>query len=219
MRAMEVRRLLAQLAERQWGLVTAPQARAAGVTYVRLTRLTQAGVLRRLAHGVYLLEGAATDEHLDVRAAWLGLEPTRQAPDRVAEGAAGAVISHVSAAAVRGLCAGGAARYEFTVPGRKQSRRRDIRLHRGSLKAEEITTVAGMPVTTMERTIVDLIADGTELAIVAELFRAAQVRGCLDLDDLADRLEPYAARRGFADHDGAGLMGELAAAPALQPAH
>jgi predicted transcriptional regulator of viral defense system len=216
MRAREVRQLLADMAHAQRGVVTAVQARAAGITYVRLTRMSQSGTLRRLAHGVYLVEGAEPDEHRDLRAAWLALEPSRTGRERLADGAAGAVVSHGSASALHGSRPAGTVRHEFTVPGRKQSRRRDVRLHRGSLIADDITTVDGLPVTTAERTIVDLVADSVELDVIAALVRTARHRYGLDVEDLADRLEPYAARRGFPDRDGIGLLRHLCTVPALE---
>jgi predicted transcriptional regulator of viral defense system len=211
MRADDALRLLADLAQGQWGMVTAPQARTAGITYVRLTRMTQAGDLRRVAHGIYLLEGSPPDEHVELRAAWLGLDPGRRAIDRLGDGTAGSVVSHFSAAAMHGLAAP-AARHEFIVPGRKQSRRKDVGLHRSSLSAEDVTASCALPVTTVQRLIVDLIADGADIDRVAEVYARAAIRGGVDTDDLCERLQPYAARRGFTGRDGIALMSRLAAA-------
>lgn len=212
MRAAEVECLLADLADGQWGLVTAPQARAAGITYVRLTRMTQAGMLRRVAHGVYRLKGLPPDDHRDLRAAWLALEPAQRASARLSDGPGGAVVSHFSAAAMHGLGPVRGTRHEFIVPGRKQSRRGDVRLHRGSLNLDDITVAAGLPVTTIERLIVDLIADGADLDRVAEVYARAARHAAFNEEDLADRLEPYAMRRGFAERDGSALMHRLASA-------
>ena len=61
-------------AEGQWGLITLQQVRAAGVAWRSLTRLVEAGLLERVAHGVYRVRGGAEPDHLDLRAAWLQLE-------------------------------------------------------------------------------------------------------------------------------------------------
>ena len=210
MRAREVHARLAELASHQHGLVTAPQARAAGVTYVRLTRMSQSGALRRVAHGVYVLADAPADSHRDLRAAWLALDPEHDARARLADPAAGAVVSHFCAAALHGIAPAGA-QLEFIVPGRKQSRRGDVRLRRGSLAADDIAVAHGLPVTTIERLLVDLLSDGADLDAVAALYCRATADAPLR-DDLVDRLEPLAARRGFAPRDGRGLLARLAAA-------
>src|SRR3954452_18018961 len=98
MQAVEVEDVLAELVAGQWGLFTAQQARQVGVSRVRLSRLTPDGALLPLAHGVYALRGAAGGRHLELRAASLGVEPSRAASDRLTDRASGVVVSHASAA-------------------------------------------------------------------------------------------------------------------------
>jgi len=67
---------IGEVAAGQWGLITRRQAEAAGVPDTTLERLTApGGVLSRVAFGVYLLTAAPTPDHVDLRAAWLQLEP------------------------------------------------------------------------------------------------------------------------------------------------
>ncbi len=98
-------------------------------------KLTAAGsVLERVAHGVYRMAGAPEPDHLALRAAWLQLEPGVWAWEPTpAQG----VVSHRSAAALYGLGHLPADRHEFTLPGRKQTRRPEVRLHQRSLPANE----------------------------------------------------------------------------------
>jgi predicted transcriptional regulator of viral defense system len=72
------------LAEGQWGLVTLQEAKATGVARQSLTRLVEAGLLDRVAHGVYRIRGAPEPDHLALRAAWLQLDPARPAWQRLA---------------------------------------------------------------------------------------------------------------------------------------
>jgi len=209
MRAVQVEAALADLAAGQWGLFTAQQAQLAGVSRVRLARLTQAGVLVRLVHGVYVLRGAGSGEHLELRAAWLGLDPTRFAHERIGNGPAGAVVSHSSAANLSGYGDLDADRHEFTTHVRKQTRRPDLRLHRGTLKEAEITLVQGLPVTTAERTVVDLLAAGHDGEHVAGVLAGAVRARAIDLAPLAARLAPYAGRAGFPARDGRSLLEHL----------
>lgn len=204
---------LADVGAGQWGLLTTPQAVAAGINRMQLSRLNRAGVLTRLAHGVYGLRSAAGERHQDLAAAWLGLDPTRLAFERLADLAADpmadAVVSHASAATLHELGDLDADRHEFTTGARKQTRRQGLRLHRGKLSVGDITRRSGLPVTTPLRTIVDLLADGHDLDHVAGVLADAVRTRQLDLDELADRIGPHAGRRGFGRGAGRVLMDHL----------
>src|SRR5256885_16362378 len=68
-----------ELADGQWGLITRAQARATGVPRATFARLLERGLIERIAHGVYRKRGAGEVDHLEVRAAWLQLDPARPA--------------------------------------------------------------------------------------------------------------------------------------------
>jgi len=170
---------LADLAAAQWGLVTTSQANEAGVSRTHLNRLAVAGVLVRLTHGVYAMRTSAGDDLLDLRCAWLTLDPTRLAADRLTDPTPAVVVSHASAAHLHGHGDILADRHEFTVPTRKQTRRPELRLHRGDLPASDITVHRGLPVTTPARAVLDLLTahhDGEHVAgVLAAAVRAHQV--------------------------------------------
>src|SRR5882724_8174016 len=48
---------LARFAQGQWGMVTSAQAVQAGVSYMQLKRMTEAGLLEKAGQGVYLMIG------------------------------------------------------------------------------------------------------------------------------------------------------------------
>ncbi len=200
---------LADLAAAQWGLVTTSQAQTAGVARTHLNRLAAAGVLVRLTHGVYAMRTSAGEDLLDLRCAWLTLDPTRLAADRLADSTPTAVVSHASAAHLHGHGDLLADRHEFTVPTRKQTRRPELRLHRGDFLAADVTVHHGLPVTTPTRTVLDLLTahhDGEHVAgVLAGAVRAHQV----DLDDLAPRLAPFASRFGLPHCDGDAVLAHL----------
>ena len=123
---------LRDLAEGQWGLITLQQAGAADVAWRSLTRLVEAGLLERVAHGVYRIRGATEPDHLGLRAAWLQLDPSRPAWQRL-DAPGVAVLSHASAASLYGLGDLRADVPEFTIPERTQTRRPDVRIHRGTV--------------------------------------------------------------------------------------
>jgi hypothetical protein len=196
---------LADLTEDQWGLVTRRQVERAGVSRATVQRLVASGVLRRRTHGTYQLSGAPEPDLVDLRAAWLQLAPDRPAWEREA---AQGVVSHRSAAAVRGLGELPADRHEFTLPGRRQSRRPDLRLHTRPLADGDWTLVRGLPVTTPARTVADLIEDREDLGAVAQVVADA-LRSGERRATLTPALGRYAARLGLPAGDGDAVLRHL----------
>jgi predicted transcriptional regulator of viral defense system len=196
---------LAAIAEDQWGLVTRRQAELAGIPRRTLDRLTAGGKsLERVAQGVYRLTGAPTPDHLELRAAWLQLAPGVPAWKRAPEQG---VISHRSAAALYGLGNLPADRHEFTVATRKQSRRKDVRLHHRKLEKGEWGDLRGLPVTRPSRIASDLLFDNEDTGAVAQIVAEA-IREIYDYPGtFADALAPHARKFGLRKGDGIALLG------------
>lgn len=166
-----------------------------------------------MAHGVYRLRGGLPPDHLDLRATWLQLAPDPPAWERTPEEG---VVSHRSAAALYKLGHLPADVHEFTLPERKQSRRPDLRLHRGRLSDTDWTTVDGLPVTRPRRIAFDLLSaredPGAVGHIVAEALRANHD----DPTALARALSGHAGRFGLRREDAPALLRwllDLTAAP------
>lgn len=189
-----------ELAQEQWGLVTRRQIETQGIGSTTLERLISPdGVLDRVATGVYRLAGAPIPDHLDLRAAWLQLAPDDPAWERTA---AEGVVSHRSAASLYGLGHLPADRHEFTVPRRKQTRRRDVRIHVRPLEDREWVVLRGLPVTRPSRIASDLLRDSEDPEAIAQLIVDA-IRPVYDYPaTFADSLAPHAARLGLRKDDG-----------------
>jgi hypothetical protein len=183
----------------QWGLVTTAQAQQAGISRMQLTRLAEAGVLDRVAHGVYASPAVLGDELLGLRAAWIALQPRRAVAERLADPVAAGVVSHTSAAHLHRLGELLADVHELTLPERYQSTRPGVRVHRRTLARGEITLVAGLPVTTAARTTADLLADGHDLEHVGRVAADAVRAGSAGTPALVRALEPLAHRHGAPD--------------------
>ncbi len=205
MGAVAVVARVSELAARQWGLLTTAQGETEGITRLQLARLAEAGVIERIDRGIYATP-AAVDESTPLRAAWLSLEPSVLAEGRLADPVASGVISHTSAAALYEVGDLLDDEPEITVPGRKQSRR-GIRLHRATLRPDEVTIVEGLPVTTPARTVADLVRDGHDLSHVAEIAGDALRRNLASRHEMATALEPLARRNG--QPDGTALLEHL----------
>ena len=191
---------LADLAEDQWGLLTRRQAEAAGVSPATLQRLSApGGVLERMAQGVYHLAGAPLTDDAPLRAAWLALAPEVLAWEREPEQG---VVSHRSAAALYGIGHLPADRHEFTLPARRQTRRKDVRLHRRALEEAEWTRLRGLPVTRPSRIATDLLVEREDPEAVAQIVVDA-IRNVYDYPGtFAEALGPAAAGLGFRAGDG-----------------
>jgi hypothetical protein len=206
------------VAEGQWGLVTLQQARAAGVAWRSLTRLVETGLLERVAHGVYRARGGSEPDHLSLRAAWLQLDPARPAWRRL-DDPAGAVVSHASAASLYGVGDLRADVHEFTIPERRQTRRPDVRIHRGTVPHDRRILLGGLPTTRAAWMIGQLLTDHVDVDAVAQITREVLER-VLDYPAVvAEAVGPHAVRFGLERVDGVGLLDELlrrAAAPSRE---
>jgi putative AbiEi antitoxin of type IV toxin-antitoxin system/uncharacterized protein DUF559 len=136
---------LAELAERQFGVVSLAQLRALGLGSRAVQQRASVGRLRRLHRGVYAVGHGALGSEGRRLAAVLACGP-------------GAVLSHRSAAAHWGLLATQASLIDVTAP-RGRHGGQGIRLHRSrSLDARDTTDHEGIPITKVPRTLLDVAA-------------------------------------------------------------
>lgn len=209
MNATQALKALAEVTATQWGMVTASQAASLGVGRLTLARLADAGHLQRLTHGVYRDVGAPSDEFEALRAAWLSTQPRQVAEVRLRNLLDGVVVTGASAAHLHQIGDLPADRHEFSTPRRRQSQRPEIHYRTRALARQDVTLAHGLPVTTKERTIIDLVEARTDLSLVAGALRDALRSGHLDLARLQTLLDPLAARNGFPAGDGNALLDHL----------
>lgn len=194
---------LASVAGDQWGLLTRRQAEAAGVSQATIQRLASAGILTRVAQGVYQLSGAPQPDHRELRAAWLQLAPDVPAWDRSAKEG---VVSHRSAAALFGLGHLASDEHDFIVPARRQTRRPDVHLHQAAIDCKDWTKQSGLLVTRPARTALDLLVSREDPEavghVIADALRARHETPAA----IAAQLVPSAQRMGLRAGDGLGVM-------------
>lgn len=199
---------LADIAAEQWGLVTTAQARSVGVSTQAVARFANNGALERMTHGVYRVVGAPATPLDSLRAAWVALDPARRASERLRDQAP-AVVSHRSAAAIHRLGDLEADEFEFTSSERKQTRRPDIRIHRGHVGAGEWAVVDGLPVTTVIRTVDDLATERIDGGHLASVVRDALTRQQVDDRELIAVLRRHAHHYSAPMGDGEALLTRL----------
>ncbi|MFG1876131.1 type IV toxin-antitoxin system AbiEi family antitoxin domain-containing protein [Sphaerisporangium sp. NPDC049003] len=197
MRRDRALRTIGEQAADQWGLVTASQAKVAGLSAVDLLRLVEAGLLESVGRGVYLVTGAARPDHLEIKVAWLRLEPELPAWRRHTFDTYGGVVSHGSACVLQQLGELPASTVEISVPRRRTTRERGVRLRRADLAPDDVVRVDGLPVTTAERTVVDLLAAHVDGAHVGGVIADADRRGLTNRASLAERVARFAGAYGL----------------------
>ena len=203
---MQALKVLGDLTASQWGMVTTAQAAAHGVTRLRLSRLAEDGHLERIAYGIYRNTGAPSDRYDSLKAAWLSIDPRRTALERLSDKPPDAVVSGATASYLLGLGDLVPEPYEFTVPKRRQTQRTELTFRVRQLPPDALTSREGLPVTTPEQTIADLVEARMDLSLVAGVLADTEA---LDSATLAELLAPLAGRNGFKRGDGEALLAEL----------
>ena len=169
---------LVALAEEHDGLLTAEQAREAGVTDSVLTRLVQRGRLERTARGVYRIPYVPPDRFSQYREAVLWAKANR-GPNEVA-------LSHTTALAVYGISDANPSLIHLTVPRSARLRRqmpKGVVLHREDLAPEDVAVEEGIPTTTISRTVVDLLHSGGRIDLIRQTISDARRDGLIRNDE------------------------------------
>lgn len=201
MKTLDAIRALNDIAASQKGLFTTAQAGAAGVARYTISRLENLGNVERLAQGVYRMGGAPSLREEDVLAAWLSVDPTRQPGMVISENSP--VAMGATAAWVLGLGEIGPTPYEFCVRKRKQTQRGNIRLRRRDIDLSSVVIVSGIPTTAAPQTILDLIDDGEDLSLIANVLGDALEQGLIDsVAELRDEVDRRGPRLGVLGNGG-----------------
>jgi predicted transcriptional regulator of viral defense system len=189
---------LTSLAGSQWGMLTAGQATNQGIARSTLLRREQAGALDRIRPGVYRLPGAPVNRLDDIRAAWLATSSETPAWERLA--APDAVVGGAAAAWAHELGDLYPSPILLYTTTRRQTKHNDIRYSTRRLSAQDITLLDGLPVTTRERTLADLLDEpGADISLVADALRDAERADAdLDAEHLISLLGMHAKRLGYA---------------------
>jgi predicted transcriptional regulator of viral defense system len=177
--------LIAELAERQHGLVTLLQLQFLGLGRSGVSRRVRSGRLHRIHRGVYAVGRPHLTQHGHWLAAVLACGPR-------------AVLSHRSAAALHGIRRDSRAKTDVTLASPSARSRPTIDVHRSStLEAADITTVDDIPCTTVARTLVD-IGDVVSRRAVERAVDRAEVLRAFDGKAVHEALERAGRRRGAA---------------------
>jgi hypothetical protein len=175
--------VIGELAKQQHGVVTLGQLQLAGLTASAVRSRVQAGRLRRLHRGVYAVGHDRLTTHGRVMAAVLAYGPR-------------AAASHRAAAGLLGLRSDNSRKIDVSVPVRGIRSRPGIEVHTSpSLRPQDLTTVDGIPCTTVARTLLDL-AEVVPLRQLGRALEQAVVLRAFDLSAVEEVLVQGNGRRG-----------------------
>lgn len=173
---------LAELADRQRGVIERNQLRALGMSDNAIAHAARTGQLHRVFHGVYAVGRRRVDERGRLLAAALAC-------------GSGAAVSHRSAGALLGLLDKGPLVVDVIAPPSRGRKIDGIRFHRvRPPRPDERGTVDGIPCTSPARTLVDLAGTVGDWTLRSCFERAAQ-RKVLDIPAIEASMDP--GRRGM----------------------
>lgn len=202
--------LLSGFVAEQWGLVTSAQAKGVGLSGVQLLRLTDAALLESVGHGVYLLTAAGQPRHLEIKVAWLRLQPAVPTWERSTEDPAAGVISHASACQLLELGDIPAPEVEISVRRRRVATDPSVRLRTAVIEPSDITVIDGLPVTTARRTILDLLSAKADGGHVGGVIADAERRDLISTEAMASEVGRFTRRYGMPrNSDGRALIEHL----------
>jgi very-short-patch-repair endonuclease/predicted transcriptional regulator of viral defense system len=136
--------LIVALAERQHAVVTLSQLQLLGLGRSGVSRRVRSGRLHRVHRGVYAVGRPSLTRHGRWMAAVLACGPK-------------ALLSHRSVGALHGIRQDNRAKTDVTVPRPSARSRPTIDVHASlTLESRDVTSVDGIPCTTVARTLVDL---------------------------------------------------------------
>jgi hypothetical protein len=175
---------LLELAERQHGVVTHGQLRRLGYSKGAIARATRAGRLHRVHQGVY----AVGRPDLPRRGRCLAA---------VFACGDGAVLSHASAAWLWGLRSELPQMIDVTAPSRGGGHPGIALHHSATLAPAEVGRLAGIPVTRVERTMLDVAATDSRWELT-EMIDRAERRKLLEIEAIDAMLDRRGGHRGAA---------------------
>src|SRR4051794_17505385 len=183
-RPADIDHAIATVAARQEGVIDHGQLIAVGLSRQAISRRIAAGSLHPQYRGVYAVGHPR-----------LSIGGRRWAAVRAC--GSGAALSDATAGDAWGLRRTASALIYVTVPADSGRRSlRGLRVHRRALEPDELSRRAGLPITTPQRTLIDLAAAGIGRDRLEAALHHAEQALRIDWGNLAELLERHVGRPG-----------------------
>lgn len=189
---------LYELASGQWGLFTAAQAIELGISRNQLTRMAHDGRIEPVMYGTYRMVVGEDTSHTVIKAAWLSLYPKKTAYERLSVLPCDAIVTGRTAACLQGFGDFYESPYCFVITERKRTTRKELELLHNPVEERDIDLTFGIPSTTPERTLVDLIQLEEDPSLVENYIEQTASSGYIfDEQRLASLLEQLCHSYGY----------------------
>lgn len=202
---------LEDLAASQWSLFTTAQAQDLGLRRNQVSRMVSAGKAEAVGYGVYRFAVGDETNVADVKAAWLSVYPKEAAYERFKKRPYDAVVCGRTAAFMHSAGDFYASPYAFAVSERRQTNRENMQYFQRVVDESDIVFIDGLPVTSIERTVYDLIKSHEDPDLVDKFMADASRKKehFFDCQRLSELLAPLAFKNGFAKGDGESFASDL----------
>lgn len=166
------------------------QTERLGIPRNVIAKACKAGRLVRITHGAYRMAGVPASQLDDLAALWKLTDPAKMTHERLQIDAwDGIAIAGSTAASILGIGDFHLLSYRILAPKRINSRNAEARFGARKVFRNDVSFIEGMPVTGIERTLVDLVLDREEPSLAEDAFDDARTKGL----DMA-KLERVAAK-------------------------
>jgi predicted transcriptional regulator of viral defense system len=168
------------IAQENDGLLTSREARKAGILDSVLVRLAQRGRLERAARGVYRIVHFPQGKFSHHREAILWAQASH-GPEKVA-------LSHETALVLLNISDANPTKVQLTVPKSARLRRERpewIAIHHEDLDSSDVTRYEGLPVTTLARTVADVLSSSARIDLVQRAIADAKRARLIDASEAA----------------------------------
>jgi predicted transcriptional regulator of viral defense system len=169
---------LYEIAESQGGYFTTKQAERACYSRKDLSALSKRRKFSRVSWGIYRITLFPTTSYDDFFMAVLKSGPH-------------SVISHQSALSIYELSDILPAKIHIIIPKSRSRRREGIKYHTCNLSKNDITSYKGLPITTVERTITDVVRSGLDTHLIEQAINQGINRGMITRVSLLDQASRY----------------------------
>lgn len=157
---------------------TTAQAERLGIPRNVIAKACEAGRLVRIVHGAYRMAGVPASQLDDLAALWKLTDPAKMTHERMRTGAwDGIAVAGSTAASILGIGDFHLSPYRILSPRRINSRNAESRFGVRDVSRDDVSFVEGVPVTKIERTLVDLVLDGEDPSLVENALADARTKG------------------------------------------
>ncbi len=160
------------------GVFTTAQAQALGIPRNVLAKACESGKLIRIVQGAYRMAGTPASQLDDLAAVWKLTRPSKLTHERMpAEAWDGITIAGSTAASILEIGDFYLSPYRILAPMRINSRNNMVEFGVRKVSRDDVIFIDSIPVTKIERTLVDLVLDNEDPSLIQDALADARIKG------------------------------------------